>query len=55
MGCAWRDADRWIRMGRIAAFVTKRSFCFTGAREIEVFEIGDPEIAKYENRYPRCR
>lgn len=55
MGCMWRDVARWIRMGRIAAFVTKRSFEFGGAREIEVFEIGDPEIANTEKRYPRCR
>jgi hypothetical protein len=42
-------------MGRIAAFVTKRSFWFLGAREIEVFEIDDPEIANSEKLYPRCR
>lgn len=55
MGPVWRDVARWIRMGRVVAFATKRSFCFAGAREILVFEVGDPEIANSEKRYPRCR
>lgn len=54
-GAVYRDIARWIRMGRVVAFATKRSFFFDGAAEIEVFLPGDPEIAESEKRFVRLR
>lgn len=54
-GVVYRDVARWIRMGRAVAFATKGSFFFGGAREIEVFLPGDPEIVESEKRFVRLR